>query len=207
MKSRIASLFLCTGVAALALACGGEEENNPPAEIRCDTPSKVLACLDGKVLTMTGQNIPSHPNGFNEHVNFGAATQCYHNVEMRLQAGVASLKTQVGTLNNAPNTGDVGECDRATRSAELSFVSTAVQVENVQGNGECFDFTITFPGFAQEGRGSIDLAGKRLKLELFFKDQAAGHRCADGAVGARSVTLNMAPFTGDAVQTYAITEE
>ncbi len=43
-------------------------------------------------------------------------------------------------------------------SAELTFDSTAALVENIEGNGECFDFTITYPGFGQEGRGSISAA-------------------------------------------------
>jgi hypothetical protein len=99
-----------------------------------------------------------------------------------------------------------GECDRETMAAELTFDSTASLIENVKGNGTCFDFTITYPGFAQEGRGSLSSDGKTLVLELFFKDQAIGHRCADGNPGDATVTLNQMQFTGDARQTYSVSE-
>jgi hypothetical protein len=78
-------------------------------------------------------------------------------------------------------------------------------MENVAADGSCFDVTFNFPGgLTQEGRGSFSSDRKQLKLELFFKGQATGARCANGAVGAASVTLSNAAFTGNAVQTYAI---
>jgi hypothetical protein len=79
-----------------------------------------------------------------------------------------------------------------------------VLIENVRDNGECFDFTITFPGFGQEGRGKIEEDGSEMTLELFFKDRATGHRCDDGDVGDRTVTASGVAFAGDARQIYAI---
>ncbi|MCY0999409.1 hypothetical protein OWM54_19930 [Myxococcus sp. MISCRS1] len=66
--------------------------------------------------------------------------------------------------------------------------------------------TFSFPGgLVQEGRGGFTADQKTLKLELYFKNQATGSRCANGAVGtSSSVTLNGQPFTGNAVQTYSI---
>lgn len=206
----------CTLVlfAGLFLGCQGEPiyinenggQNNPPptTEGALDSASKLSAFLDGTTLTMEGSAIPSHPNGFNENVNFGQATQCYMRVVMKPLAGKINIASDLGTLENAPNSGDVGTCNRSTLSAALAFDSTAVLYENIQGDAECFDFTVTFPGFGQEGRGKISSDRKTLVLELFFKDQAVGHRCADGAVGSPSVTLNQNPFMGNAQQTYTI---
>lgn len=191
------------------LACGGEDivvNGGGQGTERFGSASKLSAYLDGKTLTMQGASIPSHPNGYDEHVNFGQATQCYHRVTMTPLAGRYHVASELGTLMDAPNPGTRGRCEREAMSAELSFDSTAALIENVRGNGACFDFTITYPGFGQEGRGSISADGATLVLELFFKDQAIGHRCGDGDVGAPTVTLSQAAFTGDARQTYAVTE-
>jgi hypothetical protein len=98
--------------------------------------------------------------------------------------------------------GDTGTCDHATPAGELTFDSTAILIENV--TADCFDFTATYVGFAQEGRGKLTDNGATLSLEIFFKDQATGHRCGDGAVGEATVQLNGAPFVGDAVQVYTV---
>lgn len=184
---------------ALLAACGGE-----PIYVEVEaggdgltTPSRVMAFLDGRSLVMEGDRIPTHPNGFDQNRDFGAATQCYMRVTMAPLGGRFSVKSELGTLAN-------DACDRTRLSGEASFVSTAVLVEKVEGDAECFDFTITYAGFGQEGRGRILPDRSALELELFFKDHAIGHRCADGAVGSRTVTLNQAPFDGDATQVYAI---
>jgi hypothetical protein len=193
-----------------ASACDGEDIVVNPDKINetstFGTSSKITSYLEGKTLTMQGQQIPSHPNGYDEDINFGQATQCYHSVSMSPMAGRFHIVSQLGTLMNAPDPGTRGECDHDTMAAELTFDSTAALVENVRDDGACFDFTITFPGFAQEGRGSLSEDGKTLVFELFFKDQAIGHRCADGDVGSGSITLKQMPFSGDARQTYSISE-
>ncbi len=163
--------------------------------------SRIAAYLEGKRLVMEGANIPTDPNGFNENINFGQATQCYVKTEMAQVGGRVTVSSDLGTLRDAPMTGDRGMCDRTALSNRLVFDSTAVVFD---GNGDCFDFTITYPGFGQEGRGRIRADGSLLELELFFKDQASGHRCKDGAVGAQTVTLSMRPFTGNAVQKYEV---
>lgn len=195
-------------VALLLLgACSGEDlygngVNNDAGAY--STASKIDAYLDGKMLTMSGAQIPTHPNGYDENVNFGQASQCYHSVEMAPSAGRVTVVSQLGTLMNADEVGDMGTCDRTRLSNELTFVSTAFIINNVRGNGECFDFTVTYPGFAQEGRGEIAEDGSQMTLELFFKDQALGHRCADGDVGDPTVTLSQNAFTGNALQVYSI---
>ncbi len=161
------------------------------------TPSRISSFLDGKALVMEGSMIPSHPNGYDQDVDFGAATQCYMKVTMAPLGGKIRVTSELGTLTESG-------CDRMRLSGEASFDSTAVLIENVGGDAECFDFTITYPGFGQEGRGTINAERTELDLELFFKDQATGHRCADGAVGAPTVTLNQQLFTGDALQRYRI---
>lgn len=170
-------------------------------------PRKVEAFLEGKVLRMAGADVPSHPNGFDANVNFGQATQCYAEVEITVLGGSWTTRSVLGTLNGASDVGQVGMCDPNAPGASLEFASTAVLVGEVRGNGECFDVTATYAGFGQEGRGRISPDGATAAFEFFFKDQATGHRCADGDVGQPgTVTLNDTPFTGDAVQVYRIGE-
>ena len=71
-------------------------------------------------------------------------------------------------------------------------------------DGECFDLTVTFNGFSQEGRGTINADGSLVTLELFFGGQAAKHRCADGDPGASGVTIKSTAFTGNALQKYTV---
>lgn len=170
------------------------------------TSAKILAYLEGKTMVMTGTDIPSHPNGFNENFNFGANTQCYHKVSIATLASNFQVTSDLGTFNATPDAGIAGMCDRATRSNTVSFTSSAVLIENVSNNGACFDITSTYTGFSQQGRGSISADGKTVTLELFFA--ASGHRCADGAVGATGVQLATSggpvPFTGNGKQVYRI---
>lgn len=159
-------------------------------------------------MTMKGADIPSHPNGFNQNLSLGANTQCYFEVAIATLAGNFTVNTKRGVFT-PPDAGLVGSCNTAVDSnAPTSFTSSAVLIQNVQGNGTCFDINITFNGFSQEGRGTISADGKAVTLELFFGGQAAKHRCADGAVGASGVTLtvggNTTPFTGNAKQIYRI---
>lgn len=170
------------------------------------TPAQIEAFLDGKTLTMTGNDIPSHPNGYDENTNFGSATQCYAQTVMVLNGTTFSVVSDLGTLENAPMSGDTGTCNHDVVSATLPFDSTSHVFENIQGNADCFDFNINYNGFAQEGRGAISADGGTLNLELYFKDQAVNMRCADGAVGASGVMVNGQPFAGDAVQVYRITD-
>jgi hypothetical protein len=143
--------------------------------------------------------IPSHPNGLDEDVDFAQATQCYQKVTMTPLGGRISVESQLGTLTQ-------DGCDHERLGGEARFTSTAVLIENVVGEAECFDFTVTYAGFGQEGRGKINADQTELMLEIFFKDNAIGHRCADGGVGDPTVTLNQNMFTGDARQRYAIEE-
>jgi hypothetical protein len=181
---------------------GGGAGGSGGAGMVFDTAAKINAHLEGKTAVMEGDNIPSHPNGYDENTNFGTATQCYNKVTMLPSSVVWNVTSVLGTLNGAPHAGDTGTCDNAAPGTELTFDSTAILIENA--TVECFDFTATYVGFAQEGRGQISPNGTTLSLEIFFKDQATGHRCADGAVGEATVTLNGMPFVGDAVQVYTV---
>lgn len=170
------------------------------------TSAKISAYLEGKTMVMTGTDIPSHPNGFSENINFGANTQCYNKVSISTLAGNFQVVSDLGTFNSTPDAGAAGMCDRATKSNTVMFTSSALLIENVSNNGECFDITSTYTGFSQQGRGKISADGKTVTLELFFA--ATGHRCADGAVGATGVQLSTqggpVPFTGNAKQVYRI---
>jgi uncharacterized protein (DUF2141 family) len=170
-----------------------------------DTADRIRAQLEGKKLVMAGANIPSHPNGFNENVNIGSATQCYNKVEMNVSGGNFAVTSTLGTLRDAPNQGNVGTCDNAVAAgAPLNFTSTAVLIENVRQNGSCFDISVTYPSFKQVGRGKLAADGKTLTLEIFFENQAVGANCAAGVVGSRTIKLNNADFTGNARQVYTV---
>ncbi len=181
---------------------GGAGGTGGGAGVVLDTAEKINAYLEAKTLTMGADQIPSHPNGFDENVNFGSATQCYNQVVIAIAAGTWNVTSDLGTLNNAPNQGDMGMCDHAVVTNTVMFSSSTVAVENVTAG--CFDITVTYNGFSQEGRGRFSADAGMLDLELFFGGQAAGHRCADGAVGDPTVKIQGADFTGDAVQVYTI---
>lgn len=207
-KKLLSAVMLC----ALGLAGCGEDEtidgnnnggNNQDVK-KYDTPAKILAHLEGQTMVMEGESIPSHPNGLDEDVNFGSASQCYNSVSMAVAAGTFNVTSVLGTLRDAPNQGNKGTCDHETIAGTLSFSSTNALIENVQGDGECFDVTFTYTSFVQEGRGRISPDGKTLELELYFKDQALNIRCAQGGVGAPGVKLNGADHPGSSVQTYII---
>ena len=190
------------GLRAIADA-GSRDAGSTGRPIR--SGADVLALLEGKTLLMNAAAVPTHPNGYDENINFGSASQCIHSVRMDVASGGFTVTTELATLMGAPSAGDRGTCDRATAAgSNVVFNTTAVLVENVRDNGGCFDLTLTYAGFGQEGRGRLSADQKSVSLELYFRDQAVGHRCGDGEVGAASVTLNQEPFTGNAVQVYTL---
>jgi hypothetical protein len=187
------------------VGCGdGDPVVTPPPAPKLDSSSNILAFLEGKTMVMEGANIPSHPNGFSEDRNLGAATQCYHKVVMTVAGGNYRVVSDMGTLRST-STPNVQDCDRTTKSGQTDFTSTGVLIENVAADGSCFDVTYTYPSFKQVGRGQVSQDGKTLKVELFFENQATGARCANGGVGAAGVIVGGEAIpTGSAVQTYAI---
>lgn len=205
MKKQILSaVVLC---ALGVVGCGDDTDpiNTAP---KLDSQSGILTYLEGKTLTMNGANIPSHPNGINEDVNAGSASQCYQSVTMSVSGGNFKVDSVPGTLENAPNAGQTGTCNHELAKNALTFTSTSVLMENVKPDGSCFDVTFTYPGFKQVGRGSFSADAKTVKLELFFENAATGATCEAGAVGSGTVKLivqgQSVPFTGNAVQTYVI---
>jgi hypothetical protein len=114
------------------------------------TAGKILAHLEGKTMVMTGMDIPTSPNGFNENLYFGANTQCYTKVSISTLASNFQVASDLGTLNRNADGGIVGMCDRTTIANTASFTSTAVLIENVANNGQCFDSTSTYTGFSQQ---------------------------------------------------------
>jgi hypothetical protein len=191
------------GVDAGTMMDGGSDAG---VTLDLTTDIKIFAYLEGKTMVMTGADIPSSPNGFNENINFGAATQCYHKTSIAVLAGNFNVTSDLGQFNSIPDAGVAGMCNRAVKTTTQTFSSTTILIENVKNNAECFDFTATYVGFKQEGRGKISPDGKTVTLELFFA--ATGHRCADGAVGATGVKLatsaGAVPFAGDAKQVYRV---
>jgi hypothetical protein len=205
MKRKLLSAVM---VCALSLVgCGGDDKDpdpNPVPSKKYDTPDKIMAHLEGKTLVMEGVNVPSHPNGFSEDTNFGSATQCYEKVYMNVSGGNFAVTSTLGTLRNAPSVGNTGECEPVAAGNPLTFTSTAVLIENVQGEGECFDISVTYPSFKQVGRGKLTGDGNTLTLELYFENQAVNATCAAGAVGSAGVRVNNADFTGNSQQVYSV---
>jgi hypothetical protein len=182
--------------------------------LQLDTPQRILNFLEGKTLTMEGMNIPTHPNGFNENVNFGANSQCYQKTVIRVMNGEFQVTSTPATINSLDGgtlmLGQLGRCDRTMRGPmDLSFSSMGVTLANVQGNATCFDVDVNYGTFRQEGRATINAAGTEIVMELFFQNGAVNHRCTNGAVGSGGVVQvvmgNMIPFTGNAQQKYVIT--
>jgi hypothetical protein len=205
------AVLSCTSFAFVGCGDGGSPSNPDAGEdgerdsgstFDVDSASDILDYLEGKTLTMEGAAIPSHPFGFDERTNLGANTQCYQRVTLGQSGGNWAFETVHGTLNDAPNVNDTGTCDHTTSSRQLTVVSTALGFENVMSS--CFDVTITFNNFGWEGRGTFSADGRALSLELYFPNQASGHRCANGAVGSATVQVNGTPFTGNAVQAFTV---
>ncbi|MEZ4307650.1 MAG: hypothetical protein R3F14_06340 [Polyangiaceae bacterium] len=102
---------------------GGTGGTGGSTGVVLDSADKINAFLEGTKLTMSGDQIPSHPNGFDENVNFGSATQCYSQVAISVAAGTWNVSSDLGTLNDAPNQGDTGTCDHATVAGNVMFSS------------------------------------------------------------------------------------
>lgn len=217
-------LFALIAVTLLTVACGAP----PPVtttdggggsnEVKLDTPARIDAFFEGKTLTMSGANIPSHPNGFNENQNLGAATQCYKDTVIKPAGSNFTVTANLGTVRaldgGTPALGEVGLCDKTTGGVFGPTLSTIVAYSNVKGNAECFDIDVTYNAYGQEGRGAI-IDGGVLKMELFFKNQFVSNRCANGnpGTGVKKATKladggvgEPAVFTGNAVQTYVISK-
>jgi hypothetical protein len=191
-------------LSAVMLCALGVVGCDPVEPTPVDPNKQVATKLEGKTLVMEGANIPSHPNGYNEDMNLEGGTQCYSKTTMVVGNGTYTVTSILGTLRDAPKRFDVGTCDHETAASTLQFTSTAVSIENARADLSCFDATFTYGTLSQSGRGSLSADGKTLKLELFITGQATGNRCADGEVGAATVTLNGSPFTGNAVQTFIV---
>jgi len=218
MKTLSSALLAVT---LFTVACG--QGTTTPTDggtttVKLDTAARIDAFLEGKTLTMEGANIPSHPNGFNENQNFAASSQCYKNTIIKVGSSNYKVTAALGTIRaldgGTPAFGEVGLCDKST-GGNFAADSTIVKYDNVKGNAECFDIDVTFNVYAQEGRGAILDAGV-MKLELFLKNQRVNMRCTDGNPGSGSVKTATrtpdggvgmpVPFTGNAVQTYVISQ-
>lgn len=204
--------LLFAALALTVVACGSTTSTSDAGTDLSDG-TKVLGFLEGKTMVMEGDDIPAYPNGYSEKMNLGSATQCYHKTTIQTLDHNFTVTSQLGTLQNAPTLYAVGTCDRTTVSTTLSpFTSTAVLIDNVQNNADCFDITATYTGFSQEGRGKISADGKTVTMELYFTGKAANHRCASGAVGSGSLAVTAqadggvatTPFTGNAQQVYRV---
>jgi hypothetical protein len=174
-----------------------------------DSSAKILNYFDNKSMVMAGTDIPVAPLGFNQNVNYGAASQCYHQVTIATLAEEFTVTSILGVIHAATDGGFVGSCDNTAVGATVAFTSSSVLITNVKGNASCFDILATYTGFAQEGRGMISADGKTVSLELYFSNQTIGHSCADGAVGSGTAKFaatdgGTTPIVANTVQVYRI---
>ncbi|GHG89759.1 hypothetical protein [Comamonas sp. JC664] len=208
MNKKLLSAVMTSALCLVGCGEADPVDNGPGNTPNLSTSQGIMTFLEGKTLTMRGDDIPSHPNGFSEDVNFGASSQCYQSVTMSVQGGNFRVDSVPGTIEGAPNAGQTGTCNPDLPQNALSFTSTVVSIENVSADGECFDVAFTYPGFRQVGRGSFSADQRKLDLELFFEGGATGANCAAGGVGSASVQQviqgNSVPFNGNAVQSYVI---
>ena len=203
---------ILAGVAVMIAACGSTTNTADAGALDLSTGAKIMTALEGKTMVMTGADIPTDPLGFNANINYGLATQCYNRVSIKTLGGNFAVTTNLGTLHPGGDggVGIVGSCDTSTAAgAPLEFTTSAVLIENVKNNGECYDITTTYTGFSQEGRGKISPDGKTVTLELYSSGKATGIRCVNGDPGATGVTLVLSPslsipFTGDSKQVYRV---
>ena len=201
-KQLLSAVVVC---ALGAVGCGEEPVVPTPVDPgpNYNTESKVRTFLEGKTLVMTGANIPSHPNGLDEDVDYGPSSQCYNKVTIGVGGGNFNVSSVRARIENPTGTPPKGDCNHANVLDTVNFASTGYAVPFVKDDGSCFDVTVTYTGFSQEGRAQISQDGKTVKMELYFQG-VLGHRCADGAVGDKTVKRGGTAFTGNAVQVYAV---
>jgi hypothetical protein len=206
MKKKLLSAVV---LGALGLVgCGGSDTTpQTPSVPKFDTADNIRNYLEGKTLLMEGDNIPAFPNGYDEDVNYGAATQCYQKVQITVSGGNFHVSSNLATLRDAPAVLNKGTCDHAAVSGAQNFDSTAVLIENVAADASCFDISVTYAGFKQVGRSKISADGKTVTMELYFEGKATGYTCKDGAVGSQTVTVSGAAFSGNAQQVYAVSAQ
>ncbi|RYZ42823.1 MAG: hypothetical protein EOO72_07160, partial [Myxococcaceae bacterium] len=167
--------------------------------------SNILAFLEGKTLVMEGDNIPSHPLSLDEDINWGSASQCFQKVTIGVGGNNFHVTSIPGTIRESAGVGQPGStCDHAAAQNALVFDSKAVTLSNITAGGSCFEILVDYGSFKQEGRASFSSDTKKLSMELYFEAKATGWRCADGAVGAKTVSVSGQAFTGNSVQVYDI---
>ncbi len=217
-SAAIAVTLFTVGCGGGTTTTDGGTTDGGATEVKLDTPARIDAFLEGKTLTMSGANIPSHPNGFNENQNFAASSQCYKDTVIKVAGSNYTVTANLGTIRaldgGVPAAFEIGVCDHTTGGVFGPTTSTIVSYSNVKGNAECFDVDVTYNAYGQEGRATI-VDGGVVKMELFFKSSFVNNRCADGNVGSGVKKANKladggvgepTAFVGNAVQTYVISQ-
>ena len=102
---------LVAAIACLALVACGED---PVVEqkLTLDTSEQIMTYLEGKTWVMQGDAIPSHPNGFDENVNYEAYSQCYEKVTITTQGGDFMVSSNLATIVGADEPYSTGDCNR-----------------------------------------------------------------------------------------------
>jgi hypothetical protein len=202
MKRSLLSMCLVSAVACSRAPTAGDAGADTAGDAGVDagvamdfsTGRKILNYLEGKTLVMAGRDIPECPFGISEAVDLGVSTQCYRAITIRVANGAFASTVEGGALATLPD-GGLG-CDHTATTSTSNFTSMSVLIDNVVDNGACFDVTLDFGAFGEEGRGRIAPDGTSVTLELYFRRKASQHRCEDGAVGSQVNLIIGSPGTG-----------
>jgi|SRR5580698_8778043 hypothetical protein len=163
---------------------------------------------------MTGADIPSDPYGESEDIfEANGKTQCYNQWTIQcVSSGAWSVTVATGTWVGPENAGATGVCDNSEVSGGGSLGTVFVTFSDVHASAACFDITVMNSSgvVGNTGRGSLSADAQTFSLELYVAGTPSapgtttGDTCADGPLGSQTVTLNGAPFAGDAVQIYRL---
>jgi hypothetical protein len=188
-------------------ACSGGGARDAGAGLDLSSASQILGQLAGNTWVMAGADLPPYPNGVNQDLDLGANSECFVSSTLTLDGGVLVNQLELGLVAPVPDAG-ITRCDHTTSTGTMTLTSSSLRLDNVAADGTCFDLTIGYGRFGEEGRGQMSPDGQTVTLELYFSGWATRDRCQDGPVGDGGVQLIIAgklvPVLGDARQVYRV---
>jgi hypothetical protein len=169
---------------------GSSDPDTDPERVELLAPPAIYEYLKGKEILQAGSDVPPYPNGVSQN------DACLSSVTLQFlaAAGQWSVVVRLGTVNS-------GVCNQNIVSQTLPPFADTFIIANVRGDATCFDIDIENAN--QSGRGSISADGTRISWEIYANAlNPGGHRCANGDLGAAGVSLQGAPFSGNAIQVW-----
>ena len=164
LVGRLCAVSLFAG--GLMMGCGPDETTDPnnTGSRKFEHPDEDLRVSRGEDAGDGEGQHPDPPERVLPGHGFRCVESCYNKVTMVAEGGNFAVTSDLGTITGSAGVVTPGTCDRTTKSNTLTFKSKSTLIENVKGEGECFDVTFTYDGFVQEGRASLDADGTLLRL-------------------------------------------